>query len=538
MKSIAVAPQPRAAEEAASVLIQGGNAVDAAVSAALVQGIIDPLNCGIGGLGWMHIYNAERNEDFILDFCSKAGSRATPDMWEDHILGPSADGVGYILKDDVNEIGYQSVGIPTSVRGLNEAITRYGTRGWAETIASAVTLAREGYHVPRELADEWRIKYSLGRPDALARFTTTPAAAAIYTKEGKPLVDGELLVNHDYADSLELIATDGPLAYYSGTIGKRLVEDWSDNGGLVTEDDLATYQVEIQNPLRGTYRGFTVSDTPPPSGGITLIEVLNILEGYDLSSMGHNTSEYIHVLSQALKAGFVDRAKYLGDPEFIDIPVDMLISKEHAANWRTLIDRGEDFNVASTHSTNDSGTTHLSIVDNTGNCVSLTHTNGLCSGVVTPGLGFLQNNYMLAFDPMPGNPNSIEPGKKRTTSALPCMVFKKDRPFMVVGAPGGSFIISSVLQTILNVIDHRMTAVEAVSAPRIDCQGNTLYLEGRIPYWVCDELVDRGHNVYRDSSSYGVYPRQAARVQAIVLDEAGGTSAGSDPRGYGMAFIV
>lgn len=538
MKSIVVAPQPRAGEEAASVLREGGNAVDAAVAAALVQGIIDPLNCGIGGLGWMHIYDAERNEDRILDFCSKAGSRATADMWQDHILGPSADGVGYILKNDVNEIGYQSIGIPTAVRGLSDAIKWYGTRGWAETIAPAITLAREGYPVPRELSDEWQNQYSFGRPDALARFTTTPAAAAIYTTEGRPLADGELLVNHDYADSLELIATNGPFAYYSGEIGRRLSEDWTANGGLVTQDDLATYQSEIQEPLRGTYRGLTVSDTPPPSGGITLIEVLNILEGYDLSSMGHNSSEYIHVLSQALKAGFADRAKYLGDPAFTDVPVEMLISKEYAANWRTRIDRGDDFKIAKSNSINGSGTTHLSIVDKTGNCVSLTHTNGLCSGVVTPSLGFMQNNYMLAFDPRPDNPNSIAAGKKRTTNALPCIIFKEGKPFMIVGAPGGAYIISSVLQTILNVIDHGMTAIEAVSVPRIDCQGSTIYLEGRVPDWVCNELVDKGHNLYRDSSSYGVYPRQAARVQAIVLDESAGVSAGSDPRGYGVAFIV
>ncbi len=538
MKSIAVAPQPRAAEEAVSVLREGGNAVDAAVAAAFVQGVIDPLNCGLGGLGWMHIYNSERDEDFLLDFCSKAGSRATPDMWKGHILGPSADGVGFILKDDINEIGYQSIGVPSAVRGLHDAITRYGTRSWSETIAPAAALAREGYQVPRELAEEWRIKYSPGRPDALARFSATSAASVIYTKRGMPLADGDLLVNHDYADSLELIAEEGPSVYYRGAIGARLIEDWEANGGLVTQEDIENYHPEIQEPVRGTYRGFTISDTPPPSGGITLIEVLNILEGYDLASMAHNSSEYIHVLSQALKAGFADRAKYLGDPAFTDVPVEMLVSKEYASSCRARIDSGEDFNVPTSRSTNGSGTTHICIVDSIGNCVSLTHTNGLCSGVVTPGLGFMQNNYMMAFDPMPGNPNSIAPGKKRTTGALPCIIFKEGKPFMVVGAPGGSYIISSVLQTILNVIDHGMTAVEAVSAPRIDCQGDTIYIEGRVPSWVCDELEARGHKIHRDSSSYGVYPRQAARVQAIVLDEGAGTSAGSDPRGYGVALFT
>ncbi len=537
MIPFAVAPQPRAAEEAILTLMNGGNAVDAAVTAAFVQGVIDPLNCGIGGLGWMHVYDARTGEDTLLDFCSRAGSKAAPDMWVSRVQGPSADGVGCILEGDVNEIGYQSVGVPTAVSGLREALTRYAARSWADAIAPAAKLAREGYRVPRELAEEWRVRYSPGRPDAMARFTATPGAAAIYTRNGRPLDDGETLTNPDYANTLDRLAADGPDEYYTGSIARRLVEDWEANGGLVTADDLAGYSPEIQQPVYGTYRGYTISDTPPPSGGVTLIQALNILEGYDLPAMGHNSAEYVHVLSQALAAAFADRAKYMGDPAFVDVPVDMLISKEYAAECRARIDHGEASSSfpSRARSTDGAGTTHISVVDDSGSCVSLTHTNGLCSGVVTPGLGFMQNNYMIAFDPTPGGPNSIAPGKKRTTGACPCIVFKDGKPFMVVGAPGGAYIIGAVLQSILNVIDHGMTAQEAVSAPRIDCQGGPIYVEGRVPSWVCDDLRAQGHDVHRDTSSYGLYPSRAARVQAIVIHD-GATSGGSDPRGYGAAM--
>ena len=184
MKGMAVAPQPRAAEEAVEVLMNGGNAVDAAITAAFVQGIVDPLNCGMGGLGWMHIYDAASGEDLIFDLCSRAGSKATPDMWEGLIEQPGEDGIGYILRGDVNEIGYQSIGLPTAVRGLHEALTRYGTWSWDRVIGPAAKLAREGYVVPRELAEEWRVRYSPGRPNATTRFSVTPDAAAIYTRGG------------------------------------------------------------------------------------------------------------------------------------------------------------------------------------------------------------------------------------------------------------------------------------------------------------------------------------------------------------------
>lgn len=536
MKAMAVAPQPRAVEEAVKVLRQGGNAIDAAITAAFIQGVIDPLNCGIGGLGWMHMYLTESSQDLVLDFCSKAGSKATPDIWADKVIGTCPDGGGYILNGDLNEIGYQSIGVPTAIRGLYDALSRYGTYKWPDAISPAIELAQQGYRIPYELAKEWRINYAKGRPNATQRFSNTSASRSIYMPTGVLLNEGDILSNNDYASALDIIA-ENPEDFYSGDIAERLSRDWEDNGALVTKDDLYSYTTENQKPIRITYRGYVISSTKPPSGGVTLAGILNILEGYDLATMRHNSSEYIHVIVNALKAAFVDRIEYVGDPSFVEVPEEELISKERAQMWRNKIDSGSGIELGQNVSSNGAGTTHISVVDANGNCVSLTHTNGLCSGVVTPGLGFLQNNYMIAFDPLPGRPNSIAPGKKRTTGALPCIIFNNNSPFMVVGAPGGTYIISAVLQSILNVIDHGMTATEAVSAPRFDCQGNEVYLEGRIPSDVCDELVAKGHNVYRDVASYGIYPSRSARVQAIVVDQnTGNLSGGSDPRGYGVAI--
>ena len=540
MGGMVVASQPVAAEEGVSVLRKGGNAVDAAVTAAFVQAVVDPLNCGIGGLGWMHIYIKETNEDLILDFCARAGSRATPDMWLADILGASPDGVGFILKDDVNELGYQSIGVPGTVMGLCEALRRYGTWDRHEALSPAVALAREGYAVPAELAQEWRVVYAPGRPDGLARFSRTRAAADIYTDANGELLDeGALLVNEDLARSLELVAREGPETFYRGEMAALIVADLEANGALVTGDDLARFQASADEPLRGSYRGYTVSDAPPPSGGVTLIEILNILEGYDLAGMGLNTADYIRAVSQAMKAAFADRNRYIGDPAFVDVPVELLTSKEHARSWKERIDRREVFDVGFDRTRNAPGTTHLSVVDGEGNCVSLTHTNSLCSGVVTPGLGFLYNNYMLAFDPVPGGPNSIAPGKRRVTGACPAILYKDGAPFMVLGASGGTRIVSGVVQTILNVVDHGMSALEAVSAPRFDCQGDVVRVEGRVPRWVCQELEESGLKVERDLASYGPYPSRAARVHAIVVDGVRGKlDGGADPRGYGVALAV
>ena len=537
MNGMVAAPQPVAAEEGVLALRRGGNAVDAAVTAALVQGVVDPLNCGIGGLGGMQIYRAESGEGIFVDFFSSVGAQATPDLWVDQILGPAVDGVGFILRGDLNEIGYQSIGTPATVRALSGALSRYGTWSWEEALAPAIAWARKGYPIPAELARDWRVPYAEGRPNARMRFNCTPDAARIYTRGGELLEEGDLLVNEDLARSLEELAKEGPETFYRGGMAARIAADLEAQGALVTGADLAAYEADFTTPLRGSYRGYTVHAAPPPFGGITLLQILKILETYDLGAMELNSAAYIRVVSQAIKAGFADRNRFVGDPAFVDVPVQELLSQEHARQWRERIEAGEAIDAGFDRTRKEGGTTQMSVLDAAGNCVSLTHTCGLCSGVVTPGLGFLYNNYMVGFDPVPGGPNSIAPGKKRVTGSAPTLLFKEGKPFMVLGAPGGTRIVSAVLQTILNVVDHGLSALEAVAAPRIDCQGGAVYIEGKVPRWVCEELEKSGLEIARDTASYGPYPARAARVHAIVA--AGERlQGGADPRGYGVALAA
>jgi gamma-glutamyltranspeptidase/glutathione hydrolase len=536
LRGMVVAPQPLAVEEGILVLGKGGNAIDAAVTAAFVQGVIDPLSCGIGGFGVMLVHKAQ-GEDLFLDFNATAGSIATPDMWINAIEGPATGDAGYLLKGNVNEIGYQSVGVPGTVIGLHRAWEMYGTLGWEEVLRPAIHHARKGYTIPVELAHKWRKTGVGGRSGSLARFTCTPATADIYTKDGGQLLEaGDVLRNSDLARTLEMIAQKGPQEFYQGELAERIAQDMATHGGLITKKDLESYDVVATKPLVGSYRGYTVATSPAPCGGITVLEILNILEGYDLAEIGFNTTDYVHIVSQAMKASFADRNRFVGDPLFAAVPEEWLMSKARARQWRDRIDRREQFRVDQGLSKETPDTTHISVVDHDGNCVSLTHTLGICSGVVTAGLGFLYNECMRLFDPMPGGPNGIAPGKRRVTGMAPTILYKDDKPVMVLGAPGGNRIMGAVLQTILNVVDHGMTALDAVSAPRIDCQGETIDVEGRIPRWVCQGLRKMGHEVDRDLASYGSFP---ARVHAILIDQHHGTlHGGADPRDYGMALSV
>lgn len=535
MKGVVVAPQPLAVEEAIIALRKGGNAIDAAVTAAFVQGVIDPLDCGIGGFGVMCVHTAG-GEDVFLDFNARAGSRATPDMWANEVVAPTVGDVGYVLRGHVNEIGYQSIGVPGTVLGLHEAWRRFGTLSWEEVLEPAIHHARTGYTIPVELVHnkwewrKWRKEDPAGRLGALSRLTCTPATAAIYSKNGGRLLEpGDLLINSDLARSLEVIAQQGAEAMYTGSLAKRIVEDMEANGGLITREDLESYEVIVTEPLRTEYRGYTLTSAPAPCGGITVLEILNILEGYDLGKLGLNTADYVDIVSLAMKAAFADRNRFVGDPLFTSVPSEHLLSKAHAREWQERIDRGEQFSVEADRFADSPDTTHVSVVDQAGNCVSLTHSLGICSGVVSPGLGFLYNEWMRLFDPTPGGPNAIAPGKRRVTGMTPTIVFRDGEPSMVLGAPGGNRIMGAVLQTILNVVDHHMGAVEAVSAPRFDCQGETIEIERRIPRWVCAELTDRGRHVVRDLAYYGSW---RALVQLILMDPSTGVPHGaSDPRG-------
>src|SRR5712664_3320781 len=492
--AIIVCPQPVAAEIGLDVMRRGGNAVDAAVTCAFVQGVIDPQRCGIGGCGAMLVHGPQIG-DALLEFYGTAGSRVREDQWESIFIREAADRYGYVLEGWVNDVGYQSVAVPGTVAGLYEALTRYGTISWEEAIEPAIPLARSGFPVTGYMHGYWTTDYG---PDVVPnkqRIQATPEAKAIYTHDGRLLEIGERFVQSDYARTLELIARDGPDTFYKGDIADAIAADFEANGGFITKEDLAGYKVNVTEPLRGTYRELSVSAAGPPAGGLTLLQMLNFLDGFDLGAQGWPSTEAARLIVEAMAWAVADRELHIADPRFIEVPTGALADKDYAAKAREVVAAGP-------RSHDRPETTQVCAVDDMGNAVSLTHTLGSSSGVVTPGLGFTYNDYMNCFDPRPGNANSVRPGKTRATSMTPTLVFDGDRLRACIGAPGGTKIVTAILQVLVNILDHKMTPVEAVSAPRIDFQGDVVQVEGRIPLAVSRGLEQRGYAVNRRTLSY------------------------------------
>jgi len=538
MKGMVVAPHCEAVEEGVRILRRGGNAVDAAVTAAFVQCVVGLTSCGIAGFGSLHVYMSESGEHKIIDFHGRAGSKVRPDMWEGLLVAESRSGYGYQLKGRINDIGYQSITTPNTLKALHEALTRYGTMSLKEALAPAIQYAERGFSYPGTRTSATTL-VAPGMPSPPDRLKTTRAAEEIFRKEGRPYSPGEILVERDLAETLKRVAEEGVEDFYSGEICDKMIRDLEEHGSFLTKKDLENYGVKITEPLCTEYRGYTISTNPAPGGGITVMEILNILEGYDLSQydwrgLSHDAAEYLHLVASAFKAAQKDRAEFVGDPAFVDVPTARLTSKEHAGRWRERIDAGEKISIPRWTPREESSTTHMSVVDSRGNAVSLTHSLGESSGVVTPGLGFLYNNCMNCFNPIPGHPNSIAPGKSRSSGISPTIVFKEEEPFLIIGAPGGNRIIGAVAQGILNVLDHGMTPVEAVYAPRIDCQWfDTVDVSRRVPSYLCRALEEKGHKVVKSPSDYEPF----ARVQAILVDrERGRVLGGSDPRGGGVAL--
>ena len=537
MSGMIVAPQPLAVEEGAKVLMGDGNAIDAAVTCAFVQSVVNPQMCGIGGFLTLNLYNphSSQRHSILLDAPALAGSNATPTMWKDILIRPNPAGWGYFLKGKVNAIGYRSVCTPGAVKGLAEILERWGTIQWEHAIAPAAHIAKEGFMVDSHLAARWKevAKYPEGS-SLLDGIKANREASRIYLKDdGSSYEAGEILRNPDFADTLLQLAERGADDFYSGDLARRMSDDLARNGSYVTEQDFADYQLRHGEPIVTTYRGFTITTSPPPHGGSTLLSILNILEGHDLTALEHNSPDYIYFVSMAMKAAFSDRNLHLSDPQFADVPFEWLISKERALKWRQDIATGKPIRVSFTPPESPD-TTHVSAVDKDGNCVALTHSLGFSSGVITPGMGFMYNNSMANFYPLPGHPNSIAPRKGRTSGLTPTMVYKDDRPILVIGAPGATYIITSIAQVILNVLDFGMSISDAVLAPRFDCQGDSIKCQARIPEIVCAE-VRKKHPIERLPQSHG----GLALVHAITIDPetevlAGGADAGSG----GMAMGV
>ena len=530
MKGLVVCPQPRAADVGAGVLASGGNAFDAAIATAFTQMIVDPFMCGIGGMGTFQYYVAETGENGMIDFHATSGGNVTPGMWQADMKGRT-EVSGYTLFDDYrSELGYTSIMTPGTVAGFAEAHRRLGTLPWAELLRPAIDIARDGFEMTSYVRDFFTREFMAGIPDGMTRITTTDACREIYVHpEGRLHNVGEIVKNPGYAESLEALATDGPESFYKGALAEKIAEDLAANGSYVTAEDLAAYAPSCYAPVKGTYRGFNVSSNPPPGSGVTLIQMLQILDHFDLGVLHHGSAAHLDLVARAMAAAHRDRNEYLADPAFTEVPVDMLLSPERAAMWAEKIRQGEF--LGDGKEAPPSCTTHLSVYDAAGNAVSCTHTIGTGSGVVTPGTGFVYNNSMKLFDPIPGRANSMAPGKRRTTGMVPTMLFREDgSPFIIVGAPGGSVIISAVLQTILNIVDFGMSPVEAVTVPRIHCEGKAIHAEARLQDSEMNALQAMGHEVKRNAISFDPV---MSRGHVIVVDEDGGWRGGADPRGGG-----
>ncbi|MEL0018367.1 MAG: gamma-glutamyltransferase [Rickettsiales bacterium] len=534
MKGIVVCPQPRAADIGVEILMAGGNAFDAALATAFAQMVVDPFMCGLGGMGSFQFFHAESGENGMVDFHARAGSLVTPDMWAADAKGRTEIS-GYTLFDDFrSELGYTAILTPGTVAGFAEVHARFCTKPLSALVAPAARLAREGTPVACFANDFLSRPMMAGVPGGLQRVSATEACKRIHLHpEGRLYKVGEIHRNPDMARTFERIAADGAEGFYRGELAAEISDDLSANGSFVTAEDLSTYKTRAGAPVKGTYRGYEVSSNPPPGSGVTLIQMLQILEHFDLAAEGHGSAGHIDLVARAMAAAHMDRNRYLADPDFAEVPVEMMVSKARAAAWAEKIKVGAFLGDGTEEP--PSCTTHMSIYDEAGNAVSCTHTLGTGAGVVTPGLGFVYNNSMKLFDPYPGTSNSIEAGKARTTGMVPTMLFRDGRPAIVVGAPGGSVIISAVLQSILNIVDFGMSPLEAVTVPRIHCEGGAIHAEARVQGSVCRALVEKGHEVKQSAISLDPV---MSRAHVVEIAPDGTWRGGADPRGGGGLAVA
>ena len=494
-----VAQEKLAAEVGADILRQGGNAVDAAVATGFAMAVTYPRAGNIGGGGFMVIHSAERGEDIAIDYRETAPAATTRDIY----LGP--DGKPDTDKSRNSALG---IGVPGTVAGLSLALEKYGSGRFtlAQILKPAIELARDGFVVTDDMADTL--------PDMYRRMPRWPGSARIFSRpDGSPLRDGDRLIQTDLAATLTAIAENGARAFYHGPIADRLAKAVSDAGGIMTPEDLKSYQAVIRSPMRGNYRGYDVVSMPlPSSGGTVLLETLNILEGFPLHEMKQGSAPSLHAIVEAMKRAYADRARYLGDPAFVDAPADILISKEYAARQRDAIDlaRATPADASALKPPREgSNTTHYSVVDSSGNAVSNTYTLNFPYGVglVADGIGVLLNNELDDFTAAPGASNAFGlvgyeanlpgPGKRPLSSMSPTIVLKDGKPVLVTGTPGGSRIISAVVQIVIDVVDYKMDIAAAVAAPRVHHQWmpDEVRVERGFPAEVLDGLRAKGHQV-------------------------------------------
>jgi gamma-glutamyltranspeptidase/glutathione hydrolase len=492
-----VAQERRAARIGVEILDRGGNAVDAAVAVGFAMAVTYPRAGNLGGGGFMVIHLAKGNRNTAIDYRETAPAAATKTMFLDDKGNPDPK--------KSRDSGL-AVGVPGTVAGLAMALEKYGSGKFAlaDLIAPAIDLAEQGFPVEDDIADSL--------PRARERLARWPSSTSIFLLGGEPLHEGDRLLQFDLADTLRAVAENGPRAFYTGRIAERIARSVREAGGIMTVDDLKNYHAIERAPVTGTYRGYDIVSMPPPSsGGLCLIEMLNILEGYDLSKLPR--AEALHDMIEAMKRAYADRAVYMGDPAEVKVPVAGLTSKKYAAVLRAGIGAratpAAEIHAGKPMQAEGRNTTHFSVIDRDGNAVSNTYTLNFSYGLglVADGTGVLLNNELDDFTAKPGASNAYGlvgfaanlpgPGKRPLSSMTPTIVLKNGKPFLVTGSPGGSRIITAVLQVIANVIDFHMPVAQAVSAPRLHNQWlpDETYAEPGFPAAVLDDLRKRGHKI-------------------------------------------
>lgn len=529
-----VAAQAEAAEAGALMLEEGGNAIDAAIACAFVQGVVDPLMAGIAGFGSAGIYFPAQGFHRYLDFHAPAPAASRPDMWQHLIESEARDGYGFILKGKVNDVGYQSICVPASLKAYFEAHARFGRLPWRDIVAPAVEWADRGWMVRPHVEFFWSDPGTMGRASGAERLAFSPSGKNLYCRnDGSPKRVGDFVRNPDYAQTLRLIAEGGSDVFYKGELAERIARDMREHGGLITLQDLASYQPKWLDPLRSHYRGYELTTNNPPGGGLMLVEMLNVLEHFDLAELGHNSAEYLRVVCEAMKRATIDKDEFIGDPGFVDVPISRLASKDYAAAMAKDIAAYAKADVPRFNSGFPSkDTTQVCVVDSDGNCVTMTHSLGMPSGVITSGLGFLYNGCMAVFDPRPDRAGSIAPGKARFTSVCPSIVFRNGKPHLVIGAPGATQIAMGVVQAIVNVLDFGMTMTEAVSAPRFSATSNAIDVSNRILHRTTARLEAEGYEVIRSPHTFGFAAVHGIRIDGDKLD------GGADPGHDGIALAI
>ncbi|MGP9543833.1 gamma-glutamyltransferase [Psychrobacter sp. AOP7-B1-25] len=514
------------------VLKDGGNAVDAGVAVGFALAVTLPRAGNIGGGGFMMIYDAKQGKTVALDYREKAPSSASRDMY----LDEEGNAVS-----DLSRYHGLAVGVPGTVAGLLKALEEHGTMSREQVMAPAIALAEDGIEVTAGLSESLT-----ALSDRLQKWPSTKKV--FFKTDGSAYQPGERLKQPELARSLKRIAVQGTDGFYKGETAQKLVKAVNEAGGSMSLQDLANYQAIAREPVKGDYRGYEIVSMPPPSsGGIHIIEILNILEGYPLGDYGQNSAQTIHLMAEAMQLAYADRAEYLGDADFIDVPASGLTSQAYADKLRTLIDPNKATPAATIKANNplpyeSDQTTHFSIVDKDGNAIANTYTLNFSygTGLIADGTGILLNNEMDDFSAKPGVPNgygllggdanAVEANKRPLSSMSPTLVFKDSKPYIVTGSPGGSRIITTVTQIISNVIDHDMNIAEATHAPRIHDQ------------WLPDEIrVEKALNIDTvkklESMGHTVSPKSAMGSTQSIMLTPNGVYGSSDPRIVDAAVV-